>query len=47
MAFNGNASIKAHITGALSEDLYGDIIFADVTELFWGEQFQTRRWNRR
>jgi hypothetical protein len=47
MAFNGNASVQAHMTGALSEDLHGNIIFADVTELFWGEQFETRRWHRR
>src|SRR3954466_5270201 len=47
MAFNGNASVQAHMTGALSEDLHGDIIFADVTELLWGEQFETRRWHRR
>jgi hypothetical protein len=47
MAFNGNASVKAHMAGVLSEDLHGNIIFADVTELFWGEQFQTRRWPKR
>jgi len=47
MAFNGNASVKAHVAGALSEDLHGNIIFADVTELFWGEQFKTKRLNRR
>ena len=44
MAFNGNASVQAHVTGALSEDLHGNIIFADVGELFWGEQFKTKRW---
>jgi hypothetical protein len=37
MAFNGNASVKAYMTGTLSEDLHGNIIFADVAELFWGE----------
>jgi hypothetical protein len=47
MAFNGNASVKAHMTGTLSEDLHGNIIFADVRELFWGEQFKTRRWPAR
>jgi hypothetical protein len=47
MAFNGNASVKAHMAGALSEDLHGNIVFADVAELFWGEQFETRRWDRR
>jgi hypothetical protein len=47
MAFNGNASVKAHVTGALNEDLHGNIIFADVAELFWGDQFKTKRWNRR
>ena len=47
MAFNGNASVKAHVTGALSEDLHGNIIFADVKELFWGEPFRTKRWDRR
>jgi hypothetical protein len=36
MAFNGNASIRAHVTGALNEDLHRNIIFADVAELFWG-----------
>ena len=44
MAFNGNASVRAHMAGALSEDLHGNIIFAEVAELVWGEQFQTRRW---
>jgi hypothetical protein len=47
MAFNGNASIKAHMTGTLSEDLHGNVIFADVSELFWGEQFKTTRWRDR
>src|SRR4051795_10846627 len=40
MAFNGNASVQAHMTGALSEDLHGNIIFADVTELFWGSSLR-------
>jgi hypothetical protein len=41
MAFNGKASVKAHMTGALSEDLHGNIIFADVTELFWASRRAT------
>jgi hypothetical protein len=47
MAFNGNASVKAHMTGALSEDLHGNIIFADVTELFWGSNLRQESGDRR